>query len=97
MAKEEMQLDLFGHEIPVSQVQYKKQGGRKETIKDCFRKMYGFKEGHTCKECKYINRYLYRGNVYNKCQKMGISHSPATDIRLKDTACRLFEASNEHV
>lgn len=97
MAKEEMQIDLFGHEIPVSEAQNRKKTGRRETIKDCFRKMYGFKEGHTCDECRYLKRYRYGSGIYNKCQKIGITNSPATDIRLKDTACRLFEASDEHV
>jgi len=94
--KEDMQIDLFGREIPVSEAYpTKKYGGRRETIKSCFRKMYGSDITHTCKECAHVVHFRYGNSSFNKCQKIGITHSEASDIKLKDPACSLFEPKSE--
>ena len=51
----------------------------------------GYKKGFKCSQCKYHHRFDYNNKYFHKCEKMGISHSTATDIRLKDEACNLFE------
>lgn len=56
--------------------------------------MNGVDKNHICKECKYCIKYTATRNYY-KCRKMGVTASSATDIRLKDYACRLFEVDDE--
>lgn len=64
----------------------------RETIKERFRREFGGYNGdHICKECIYcVCLWAGKRRVY-KCKKMGFSGSAATDIRLKDCACNLFE------
>jgi len=64
------------------------------TIKQAFRWLNGVDKSHICKECKYCIKYTANRSHY-KCQKMGVTSSSATDIRLKDYACRLFEVDDE--
>lgn len=61
------------------------------SIKAEFRRLFGYDESHRCKECRYLV-CIEANRTYYKCEKMGLSHSSATEIRLKDAACRLFEA-----
>ena len=42
-----------------------------------------------CKNCKYLIIKQYSKNYY-KCELLGISGSPATDVRLSNV-CNLFE------
>ena len=60
------------------------------TIKQDFRWRFGYRHDHHCKECKYCQRWQMGNHGVYKCENMGISNSTATDIRLKDFACRLF-------
>lgn len=66
-----------------------------KTIKAQFRQLAGYDQNHICKNCKYHIDEFYRNKHYHKCRKMGISNSAATDIRLKDIACRLFEEAEK--
>lgn len=60
------------------------------TIKESFRRVVGYDESHRCKDCKRLFKVnVGKRNVY-KCEVMGITSSPATDIRLKDYACERF-------
>lgn len=61
-----------------------------ETIREWFRRVYGYDEQHRCKDCANLRSYQANRKWY-KCAKMGESRSSATDIRLKDFACRLYE------
>ena len=92
--KENMQTDLFGNEVPISET-VKSITGKRESIKDIFRKMHGFNDDHICKECRNVLYYRYNNKVFYKCAKIGISSSSATDIRLKDKSCDLFEGRIE--
>lgn len=66
-----------------------------KTIQGRFREMYGFDDSHKCKDCNNLVRIgAGKRNIY-KCQKIGIAGSAATDIRLKDPSCKLFEKRNE--
>jgi len=64
---------------------------KRPTIKSEFRRMHGFKNGLHCKNCNHFLEGHYRGKVFFKCQKMGLSHSVATDIRKSDIACSLYD------
>lgn len=61
------------------------------SIKQRFRAMYGINKNVICKDCKYCIRENYNNKHYYKCKIMGISSSPATDIRLKDYGCSKWE------
>ena len=65
------------------------------TIKDAFRLAFGYDKYHVCKDCKYLHMVSAGSRNVYKCRKMGITASTATDIRLKDMACRLFERSDD--
>lgn len=82
------QFDLFGNEVEIKPFIKSKQ--TKLTIKTKFRLHHGYKKGFRCKKCAYFNKFRYHGKNYYKCDKVGISHSSATDIRLKDVACNLY-------
>lgn len=81
------QIDVFGNETETMEVVSK----HNYTLKQKFRLHYGFLEGKYCKTCKYHSRFEYNYKYYHKCEKLGISNSSATDIRLKDVACKLYE------
>ena len=84
----EMQLDIFGGETPVEELG---QRPPRETIKSAFRRMYGYDESHRCGDCRHCEAH-FRQKTYYKCRLMGISASEATDIRLKDPACKRWES-----
>lgn len=78
------QVDIFGDNIPLSEVNPKE----KRNIKENFRVRYGLDFSHRCGDCKHIICIINRGRRYYKCRLIGISHSTATDIYLKDISCR---------
>jgi hypothetical protein len=57
---------------------------------------YGTYAGHTCKECQHCLKLDYHDYSYYKCEKWIISHSSATDIRLKNKACNMFMKEGEN-
>lgn len=87
------QLDIFGNEIDIKEIneQSKKQRLNRMSIKSLFRRMHGYDNNNNCKDCIYCVCYGGRNRNYYKCEKIGISNSEATDIRLKDYACDLFK------
>lgn len=60
------------------------------TIKGRFRAINGVDESHRCCSCDFC-RHVYVGKrlVY-KCEKLGLTNSRATDIRMRDPACLQF-------
>lgn len=62
------------------------------SIKKAFRAAHGERDdGKTCGTCgKCVHMVCGKRSVY-KCINMGITASTATDIRLKDKACDLWE------
>ena len=90
------QLNIFGEEIDYNEVIEEQKPKPRMTIKERFRSINGINKSHKCKECQHCIRYILRnGKSYYKCQKMGISSSEATDIRLKDYSCNLFKVVEE--
>ena len=80
------QMDIFGNAVSVNEIRSKEH----ETIKTRFRRMYGFDEEHRCANCIHLIASK-RDRTYYKCEVMGMSASEATDIRLKDIACKRWE------
>lgn len=87
------QLDIFGNEVDIEIInaEVKKQRAGRLSIKDTFRKIHGYNKNNYCKNCMYLVCCSGRKRNYYKCKKIGLSNSEATDIRLKDYACNLFE------
>ena len=48
-------------------------------------------DGKRCKSCTFLRRSYGHTRTYYKCALKGISHSEATDIRLKDPACSRYK------
>ena len=88
----DLQLDIFGNEIPVEQIVER---NPQESIKSRWRRMNGYDEKHRCGDCKYLCKYTTNDSHYYKCNLIGISSSEATDIRLKDVACKRWEHANQ--
>lgn len=89
------QLDIFGKEIDVAELQEKEKKCIKSSIKSRFRQFHGYDKANRCKNCihhKCIHDY---GKRFHKCTKIGITNSEATDIRLKDFACNLFKKGDD--
>jgi hypothetical protein len=86
------QIDIFGNEIEIVDEPPKI---CHINLKEQFRRKNGYLEGKQCENCKYHHRYDYHYKYYHKCEKLGITNSEATDIRLKDVACNLFEEVSE--
>ena len=89
---DDLQLDIFGNEVLVEEIVEKRP---QESIKNRWRRMYGYDEGHRCGDCKYLCKYATNDSHYYKCNLMGISSSEATDIHLKDVACKRLENANQ--
>jgi hypothetical protein len=85
-----LQYDIFGNLVEIEDEEEINQPKR-ITLKEKFRLEYGFLPDKKCKDCKYHQKFEYHYKNYHKCEKLGISNSEATDIRLKDTACTLYE------
>ena len=82
------QIDVFGNEI---EIVVEPPTIYHISLKEQFRRKNGYLKGKQCKNCKYHHRFDYHYKYYHKCEKLGISNSEATDIRLKDVACNLYE------
>ena len=58
--------------------------------------IHGIKQGNeTCKTCNHCVCKFHHGKIYYKCALWIISHSSATDIRLKNKACNRYEKEKE--
>ncbi len=81
------QIDIFGHEYVPPPPEPKK--GRKKY--KSMQYLHGIIEGKTCKTCNHLMNGYYHGKSYYKCELWIVSHSSATDIRLKNNACGKYE------
>ena len=75
------QYDIFGNLVEI-----------KEPIKESrkfktMQEQYGTYESETCKTCGHRKSIRY-DKIYHKCELWHLSHSAATDIRLKNKACK---------
>ena len=83
------QLDIFGNAIPVEKLELKNRRGREKY--KTMQQLYGELPEHKCKECKHCICIDYHNRTYYKCELWIMSNSAATDIRLKNVACKKFE------
>lgn len=85
------QIDIWGNEISLKELEEKDvkncSGKRYKTMQE----IYGTIEGKQCKSCKNLMKVDYHNKTYYKCSEWILSHSKATDIRLRDTACGKYE------
>ena len=44
-----------------------------------------------CKDCKHLISVRWHDNQYYKCELYGLSHSEATDWRVSEKACGLYD------
>jgi len=86
------QYDMFGNLVKVEQI-VKASSNKFKTMQE----QYGSLEGHICKECYHHLTYSYHNRNYHKCNLWKISHSSATDIRCKDTACKKFTPGEREI
>lgn len=80
------QYDIFGNLVPVEKTIKEKPSKKFKTMQE----MFGFTKGKFCKTCRHKFKREYAGTYY-KCEKWHTSNSSATDIRLRDPACGLYE------
>jgi hypothetical protein len=59
--------------------------------RESMQRVYGLLHGRKCGECRHRLHIKY-ANPFYKCALWMTTGNRATDIRLKDTACRKFEA-----
>lgn len=81
------QIDVFGNEINLEDLP-KKEGARKYKT---MQQMYGELPNRKCGDCKHCLKIRYHNKTYYKCELWYMSNSEATDIRLKNVACKKFE------
>ena len=77
------QLDIFGNEVIVKP--------EKKRRYSTMQQIHGIKEGKKCGDCKHCVGFR-QSKTWYKCKLWIMSHSTATDIRLKDTACNKWES-----
>ena len=83
--------DIFGNLSEPPEI--KREGNRYRTMQE----LHGIKEGNdTCKTCDHLMNGYYHGKSYYKCELWIVSHSSATDIRLKNRACNKYERESEN-
>lgn len=79
------QFDLFGNTIKDFPPPTKGRNKYKT-----MQEIYGVFNGKTCGNCVHCLRLTYHNKTYFKCELWKISNSEATDIRLKNTACKKY-------
>ena len=78
-------IDFFGEERePIAP---KKGRQKRKTMQET----YGILDGFTCGQCEHCVCNRWNRKNYYKCELWHLSSCSATDIRLKDKACRKFE------
>ena len=83
---EQKQIDIFGNDAePVPDI---KKGRKKYPTMQYQHRII---EGKTCKTCRHCLCKDHHGRTYYKCELWILSHSSATDIRLKNKACGKYE------
>ena len=86
------QINILGEICSVKEKEVQPKRKRFKTMKE----IYGENSAHTCKECKHLIKLQYSKHYY-KCSLWRVSHSTATDIRVRQTACNMFEKRSGNV
>lgn len=85
----EKQIDIFGKETDIAEIEKKEKLKRKRY--KTMQQRHGTTEGKKCGDCIHCVAHR-QSKTWYKCNLWIVSNSSATDIRLKDTACRLYES-----
>lgn len=80
-----IQVNLFGEMQEIK----KPEPSKKQKFRT-MQQIHGTLNSETCKTCKHA-RSIRFSNIYWKCELWKLSHSSATDIRLKNVACGRWE------
>ncbi len=86
------QMDIFGNIVPEEQVKPKVVGRRKYLT---MQEMHGVVDGKTCKTCKHCQHFYCVNKSVYKCDLWYMTHSEATDIRLKHQACKKYQEADK--
>ena len=62
-------------------------------MNDAMRRHFGTTDAR-CKGCKHLISAEWHDKMYHKCELYGLSHSEATDWRVSEKACGMY---NMHV
>lgn len=57
--------------------------------------LYGQIEDKKCSECCHLQSGRYHNTILHKCELYGLTHSEASDWRLKYTACGMFDKETD--
>ena len=78
------QIDFFGddHDVVINKIKRKKYRTMQE--------IYGIIPEKTCKTCTHCIGHRRNIRVYYKCDLWFDTHCDATDIRLKNQACKCY-------
>jgi hypothetical protein len=82
--------NLFGEEVEMPEV--KRIGKRFIRMQE----KYGEIKGFYCRDCEHYKRHSVGKSNFYKCELWLNTGSSASDIKLKETACRKFEIKGEN-
>ena len=64
---------------------------------DAMHKQFGQHDGKQCRDCCHLISGEWHVRRYHKCELYGLSHSEATDWRLKYQACGAYNVPREEL
>ena len=82
------QIDIFGNEIHISDCVYRPINGRKYKK---MQQLHGELPDKKCGDCTHCVVIRHNRKNFYKCELWYVSSSEATDIRLKNVACKRFK------
>lgn len=85
------QITIFGTIMDAPDPDFKAAAASKRRYKRPFELFGVGPKGKTCRTCAHLLSGKYHNRTYHKCLIWVVSHSAATDIRLKWPACGRWE------
>lgn len=85
------QIDIFGNVVTADELPKRQSNKKYKTMQQ----LHGILDGKTCKTCAHCIKYRYHRKTYYKCELWYVSNSEATDIRLKNVACKKYSEDNQ--
>lgn len=81
------QIDVFGNEISLSDLPKPISGRKYKTMQQ----LHGELSDKKCGDCEHCLKIRHNRKNFYKCELWYVSSSEATDIRLKNVACKKFK------
>ena len=75
------QLDIFGNLVDIETIIEEQNKQKKQTIKQKFREIYGFKNGYKCANCIYLYCRFHNNRNYYKCEKMMLTKQEKLQLK----------------